>query len=41
MVDTAEIKDDGLKEAQQQPTLDKSTTERPSWLLYQKKVIMI
>ena len=27
-----EIKDDGLTETQQQSTLDKSTTERPSWL---------
>ena len=32
MVEQVEIKDDGLTEAQQQTTLDKSTTERPSWL---------
>ena len=32
MVEQVEIKDDGLTEAQQQSTLDKSTTERPSWL---------
>ena len=32
MVEKVEIKDDGLTEAQQQTTLDKSTTERPSWL---------
>jgi hypothetical protein len=32
MVEQVEIKDDGLTETQQQSTLDKSTTERPSWL---------
>mgnify|MGYP003142845788 CR=1 FL=1 len=32
MVDTIEPKDDGLTEAQNQSTLDKGTTARPSWL---------
>ena len=32
MVEQVEIKDDGLTEAQNQSTLDKGTTERPSWL---------
>jgi len=31
-VDTIEPKDDGLTEAQNQSTLDKGTTARPSWL---------